>query len=95
MKKRLSELACRRRLLLGKIEDQRVVLGEISLHWKKPLARADTGLNAIRFIRAHPGLMSGGIAALLALRRNGIGGLLHKGWRSLRCHPFLGHLFSQ
>jgi len=94
MKKRLAELACQRRLLLGKIEDQRVVLGEISLHWKQPLVLADTGLNAIRFMRAHPTLMSGGVAALLALRRNGIGSLLHKGWRALRGYPFLGRWFS-
>jgi len=43
-------------------------VAEISQHWKNPLAVVDTGLKAVHFIRSHPGLVSGGFAALLSLR---------------------------
>jgi len=93
MKKRLADLACRRRELLEKIETQRVEVAEISQHWQKPLALVDTGLKAVRFIRNHPAWIAGSVAAFLALRRKGIAGLAHEGWRLLRLYPstlFLG-----
>lgn len=62
-------------------------VAEISLHWKKPLALVDIGLKAGRFIRSHPGLVSGGVAALLSLRGMGIAGLAQKGWRLLYLYP--------
>lgn len=87
MKKRLAELACRRRRLLEKIEAQRMEVAEISRHLQKPLALADAGLKAVQFMRRHPALMAGGVSALLALRRKGIAGLAHKGWRLLIIYP--------
>jgi hypothetical protein len=87
MKKRLDELACRRRKLLEKIEIQRMDVAEISLDFRKPLTLADTGLKVVRFIRNHPGLVSGGFAALLSLRGKGIAGLAQKGWRLMYLYP--------
>jgi len=87
MKKRLAELACRRRGLLEKIAAQRMEVAEISRHWQKPLALADAGLKAVRFIHNHPSLVAGGVAALLTMRRNGIVGLAQKGWRLLHLYP--------
>lgn len=87
MKKRLADLACSRRGLLEKIESQRMEVAEISRHWQKPLALLDTGLMAVRFMRNHPALMVGGVAALLTLRRNGIAGLAQRGWRLLCIYP--------
>lgn len=87
MKKRLADLACRRCELLGKIETQRMEVANISMHWEKPLALVDTGLNAMRFIRSHPALVAGGVAAFLALRRKGIVGLTQEVWRLLCLYP--------
>ena len=87
MKKRLAALAYRRRMLLEKIEAQRMEVAEISLDLQKPLALADAGLKAVRFIRNHPGLVAGGFAALLSLRGKGIAGLAQKGWRLMYLYP--------
>ncbi|MDO8262711.1 MAG: YqjK-like family protein [Gallionella sp.] len=87
MKKRLAALAHRRLELFEKIAAQRMEVAEISQHWQKPLAVVDTGLKAARFIRSHPGLVSGGVAALLSLRGMGIAGFARKGWRLLYLYP--------
>lgn len=87
MNQRLAELAYRRQGLLEKIEAQRVEVAEISLDFKKPLALADRGLKAVRFIRNHPALVSGSIAALLSIRGMGIAGLAKKGWRLMYLYP--------
>jgi len=99
MKKRLAELAYRRSRLLEKIETQRMDVADISLDLQKPLALADIGLKAVRFIRNHPGLVSGGFAALLSLRGKGVAGLAQKGWRLMYLYPSilsfgLKYLFS-
>lgn len=62
-------------------------VAEISVHWQKPMAVVDTGLKAVRFLRNHPALVSGGVAALLAFRRKGIVGLAQEGWRLLYLYP--------
>lgn len=100
MKKRLADLADRRRQLLEKIESQRMDVAGIVQDLQKPLAVADAGLNMVRFIRNHPGLVSGGFAALLSLRGMGIAGLAQKGWRLLYLYPAalsfgLKYLFSK
>lgn len=87
MKLRLAELSDRRLGLLEKIEAQRREVAEISVDFKKPIALADTGLKAVRFIRNHPVLASGGFAALLSIRGMGIAGLAKKGWRLAYLYP--------
>ncbi|MDO8310622.1 MAG: YqjK-like family protein [Sideroxyarcus sp.] len=87
MKKRLADLAYRRRVLLGIIEAQRMDMAEISLQWQKPLALVDVGVKAVRFINHHPAWVAGGVAALLAWRRKGVVGLAQKGWRLLYLYP--------
>jgi len=87
MKKRLAELASRRRILLEKIETQRRDVADISLDFQKPFALADTGLKAVRFIRNHPGWVAGGFAALLSLRGKSIAGMARKGWRLMFLYP--------
>lgn len=87
MKKRLADLAHRRRKLLEKIEAQRIEVADISQHWQKPLALVDTGLKAVRFLHNHPAWVAGGVAGLLALRHNGIVSLAQKGWRLLYLYP--------
>jgi len=88
MKKRLAALAHRRLELFEKIAAQRTEVAEISLHWQKPLAVVDTGLKAVRFMRSHPALVSGGMAALLAWRRKDTAHQAEKKrWRLLYLYP--------
>lgn len=84
MKQRLAVLACRRRELLERIEAQRREVADISRQWQRPLALADTGLKAVRFIRHHPVLWAGAMSALMALRRKGVVSLVRDGWHRLR-----------
>ncbi len=99
MNKRLAILVRRRQELVIEILAQRNDISEIALQWQGPLALVDKGMQAVRFIRNHPGMMSGGLAALLSLRGIGMGGLVLKGWRLLYLYPSilffgLNHLFS-
>lgn len=87
MNKRLATLAFRRQELLGKIAAQRIEVAEISRQWQKPLALVDKGMQGVRFIRNHPGAVSGGFAALMSLRGMGMAGLVQKGWRLLYLYP--------
>jgi hypothetical protein len=87
MKKRLAELASRRRILLERIETQRRDVADISLDFQKPFALADTGLEAVRFIRNHPGWVAGSFAALLSLGGKSITSMAQKGWRWMFLYP--------
>ena len=93
MNSRLTQLACRRLELLNDIEAQRMDMADITRHLQKPLAVADVGFKAVRLIYNHPALVTGGVTALLTLRRNGFVGLVQHGWRLLLLYPsaiFLG-----
>jgi len=87
MNKRLTAIASRRQILLKNIEAQRMDVAEISVRWQKPLALADTGLKAVHFVRNHPALVAGGLAAFMAWRRKGVVGLAGEGWRLLCLYP--------
>ena len=95
MKNRLNDLACQRRLLLDRINTQRMEAIEISLQFQKPLALVDTGINTLRFIRRHFMLVTGGVTLLLALRRGNLRLMAQEGWRLLCLYPataYLSHL---
>ena len=68
MKKRLADLAERRRQLLAEIAGQRMEVSEIFRDWQKPLSLVDSGLKVVGFIHRHFGVLTG-IAGLLAFRR--------------------------
>ena len=87
MNKQLATLAGRRRELLEKIKAQRSELDEIAQHWQTPFAVIDTGMKAVNFMRNNPGVVSGGLVALLSLRGTGVAGLARKGWRLLYLYP--------
>jgi hypothetical protein len=87
MNKRLAQIAIRRLELLEQIEKQRMDMAYISLHLQKPLAVADVGLKAVRYIYNHPALVSGGVTALLTWRNKGLIGLARHGWRLLLLYP--------
>lgn len=92
MKQQRHDMACRRHLLLEKINAQRLELVEISRQLQKPLALADAGIKAVHFIHRHPALVAGGVAVLLALRRGSLRPLVQQGWRLLNLYPATTYL---
>lgn len=92
MKQERHDVACRRHLLLEKINAQRIEVVEISLQLQKPLALADAGIKAVYFIRHHPALLASGVAALLALRRGNLRLVVQQGWRLLSLYPATAYL---
>ncbi|MDE2117303.1 MAG: YqjK-like family protein [Betaproteobacteria bacterium] len=80
MNKRMLEVMQRRGELLARIASQREQVAEIGARWQAPLALADQGLAAIRYLRSNPVLVAG-VAALLVIRRRGVVGLVRGGWR--------------
>lgn len=92
MNNRLHDLACRRRLLLDKINTQRAEVIEISLQLQKPLALADAGIKVLHFIRRHPALLPASVALLLALRRDNLKLVAQAGWRLLCMYPATAYL---
>lgn len=80
MNKRLIELAERRERLTAKIELQR---GELSRHvapWKGVLSVADKGVEAVRYLRQHLGLVAGAVGFFVALRPRRALAWLRRGW---------------
>lgn len=92
MKNQLEKIASRRRLLLDKINTQRIEVVEISLQLQKPLAVVNAGMKAVHFIRSHPTLVTSCFAMLLALRRRDFAGLKQHGGHLLRIYPVTARL---
>lgn len=82
MKPDLTDILMRRRTLLARIDDQRTEVAALSRQWHKPLLAAETGFKAIRYVRAHPGVVIGGVAVLVLWRRKGLLRLARLGWRN-------------
>lgn len=78
-KQMLAVMQCRGELL-AKIAAQRGQMAEIGAHWQTPLAIADQGVAAARFLYANPVLVAG-VAVLLVARRRGMAGLMKGIWR--------------
>jgi hypothetical protein len=88
MSKKLIKLAKRRERLILESTRQRAQLVEIADIWREPLALADKGLAAIRFVKKHPIIMAGGSAILLkTLGPSRVGKWLSQGlivWQFMR-----------
>ena len=80
MNERLFELTQRRRELLARIAVQREQMTEIEAEWNAPLALADQGLAAVRFLRHHPVLVAG-VMGFIMIRRRSAAGLMWGVWR--------------
>ena len=65
---RLADLYRRRADLVARSAAQRAGLGEACHAWRLPLALADQGVAAWRFVHKHPVLLVG-VGAILALTR--------------------------
>lgn len=55
---------------MQQISAQRTEISELTRHWQKPLAIADSGLKVIRALRNHPSWVASVFAALMAWRLN-------------------------
>lgn len=73
-------LAERRARLIARTEAQRRALAQYIEPWRKPLARADRGLAALRYLKSHPAWIIGGVVLVAALRPGRIGKWLRRGW---------------
>ena len=80
MNEKLIRLAERRERLVANAAAQRMALAQYIEPWRIPLARADQGLAALRFIKSHPAWIVGGGVLLAALRPGRVGKWLRRGW---------------
>ncbi|MBI5435924.1 MAG: YqjK-like family protein [Nitrosomonadales bacterium] len=88
MNKRMLEVMQRRGELLARIASQREQVAEIGTRWQAPLALADQGLAAMRFLRSNPVLVAG-VAALFVIRRRGVVGLVRGVWGVWKGYRYL------
>lgn len=85
MNKKLRQLAERRERLVAQAAAQRMTLAQNIEPWRLPLARADQGLAALRYIKGHPAWIVGGVVLLLGVLRPGrVGKWLGRGWVTWR-----------
>ena len=87
MNQKKARLAERREHLIAEAAVQRAALGRNMEPLRAPLAKADRGLAALRYIRQHPVWLVGGVAAVAALRRFRTGKWLTRGvlaWQMVR-----------
>lgn len=80
MSDKLIRLAERRERLIAQAAAQRMALAQNIEPWRGPLALADQGFAALRFIKSHPAWILGGAALLAALRPRNAGKWLRRGW---------------
>lgn len=86
MNEKIAELRQKRGELLARIAAQRIQLAEVATQFSIPLALADKGVAAARYLRSHP-LLVAGITAFFVARRRGLAGLLSVGrwlWKGYR-----------
>jgi hypothetical protein len=84
MNKKLIRLAERRERLVTRAAEQRVVLAQNIEPYRLPLALADRGLYALRYIKSHPEWLVGVVVLLAALRPGRVGKWLGRGWVTWR-----------
>lgn len=80
MNSQLSAVMQRRGELLARIASQRVQMSEVGARLHAPLAWADRGVAAVRFMQSNRVLVVGVIAAVV-MRRRGAAGLARVAWR--------------
>jgi hypothetical protein len=80
MNEKLLGLTQRRSELLARIAVQREEMAEIEAEWNAPLALADQGMAAVRYLRHHPFLVAGAMA-FFVISRHRVAGLMWGVWR--------------
>ena len=80
MNDKLIRLAQRREHLIAQAAAQRMMVAQNIEPWRVPLALADQGLTALRFIKSHPAWIVSGGVLLTALRPGLAWKWLRRGW---------------
>jgi hypothetical protein len=86
MNRKIAELKHRRGELLARIAAQREQMSTIGADLRTPLALADRGVAAVRYLRNHP-LLAAGVLAFVVLHRRGVAALMGRVlgvWKSYR-----------
>ena len=94
MNKQMRVVMQKRGELLARIASQREQVAEIGTRWQTPLALADQGLAAMRFLRSNP-VLAAGVAALFVIRRRGVVGLARGAWRAWKGYRYLTALSAK
>ena len=94
MNKQMLEVMQKRGELLARIASQREQVAEMGARWQTPLALADQGLAAMRFLRSNPVLVAG-VAALFVIRRRGVAGLVRGVWRMWKGYRYFTALSAK
>ncbi len=84
MNAKLIELADQRATLVARAAAQRAELSQTLASWRRPLALADRGLAAARYLRSNPMLLGGVVTFLMALRPWHLLKWLPRGWLTWR-----------
>lgn len=82
MNKTLSRLAVRREQIVAVAASQRWTLAQQVEPWRIPLALADQGVTALRYLKRHPEVIIVASLFLAALRPKRIATWLGRGWVS-------------
>lgn len=91
MNQKLLRLAQRREHLIAQAEAQRTALAQNIEPWRTPLALADQGLAAVRYLKRHPTWIIGAGVLLATLRPGIFGKWLRRGWLTWQVmHKLLG-----
>lgn len=85
MNEQMLAVMRRRGELLARIAAQREQVAVTAMRWQGPLALADKGLAAVRFMRSNPVIVAVAVAVLM-IRRRGVTGMLTTGWRMWRLY---------
>lgn len=91
MRHKLQRLAERRAHLVAQAAAQREALAQGIEPWRTPLALADQGLAAVRYLKRHPTWIIGAGVVLATLRPGNFGKWLRRGlltWQVM--HKLLG-----
>ncbi len=81
----------RRQVLLAKMTTQREQLVELSLCWQPAIKVIDQTQLVLRFVRRHPVLITG-LSGIIILQRQGVTGLLKRGWQIWKIYRFVSKL---
>jgi predicted signal transduction protein with EAL and GGDEF domain len=84
MSEKRNRLVERRERLVALAAAQRRALARDMEQWRMPLALADQGLAALRYIRIHPQWLIVPVVLVAALRPRRVGRWLGSGWVSWR-----------
>ena len=81
MNEKMLELMEQRRDLLASVGAQREQVAIIGSNLRGALSLADRGARAVHFLRCHPSVIAGVVAALFLIRRRSLPAVAWAGWR--------------